>query len=139
MFLVTWQVGGGKPGASSVTLACTVDTVNRVINGTGSVFNDTPNGIRSHVRGSYRQLGLFGRRGHVVTIDGFQPIYYGDAARPNEMQNLHVKMALSEDWQTGQGSFSYFDHVNNKWEHVDDVTVQVIPNAGPGDAPAKAS
>lgn len=121
MFLVTWQVGQAMPGATTLTLMCTVDTVHHIVNGSGEVFFDQPVSVRSQLRGSYRRVGIFGHKGYAVAIDGHDS---------QGVHNLKLHMVMAEDWQSGNGSYSY-RRPDGNWIHIGEQPVTKVENAQP--------
>jgi hypothetical protein len=136
LFLATWDIGTGLPGAPNLHLAVTVNTPQGMIQGFGTITQAVaPPGVdvNTQVHGSYAILIFGGDEQISVSLSGY-PVYFHippmGGHGPVLMPNFGLHMLLDDDWQSGTASYWYLDSQGQR-QNVDNVPVKLVPPAGP--------
>lgn len=127
LFLVHYRIGTGQPGAPTLNLALTVNTVDHVINGGGRLAQATnpPLDLRMQVHGTYGSLPMPPEPKVVVHLTGYPALNWPPhgGIGPVLLQDLDLHMLLDGDFQRGNASYRY-RAPNGEWIEVNDVPVR---------------
>lgn len=137
LFLVSYRIGTGAPGAPTLNLSLAVNTVHKTIHGIGEITQavNPPVEILSRVDGSYIPIVIQGDPSLLVEATGLPPMHWPDRRRgvgPVVLPNLHLRMILGGAWEGGTAYYRY-QNAEHQWVEVNDVPVKKI------DTLAKAS
>lgn len=125
LFPVSYLVGGEVIGGVQLHLQLLVNTPSRVINGRAEVTQTTnpPLDVVSSVHGDFTYMTVMPQKTSIlVVLTGVMPVPPTD---PMTVQNLHVRMVLSDDWKTGTASYNYRD-AHGKWHEVSNARVEMV-------------
>lgn len=127
LFLVRYDVGTRLPGAPTLTLALTVNTVDRTINGGARVTQavSPPLDLRMNVHGTYASLPLPPAPGIVASLTGYPAVHWPHhgGIGPVLPAVLDLHMQLDSDFQGGVASYRYLAP-NGEWIEVNGVPVR---------------
>jgi hypothetical protein len=139
LFLVKYQVGTGAPGAPTLNLSLTVNTVHKTIHGIGEVTQavNPPVHVHTRVDGTYIQMLILGGPGILVEATGMPHVHWPDRRRgqghgPVILPNFFLRMVLS-DWESGGTAYYRYQNAEGEWVEVNDAPVKKV------DTLAKAS
>ena len=121
LFLATWDIGSGKPGAAIFRLCATVDTVRKVVNGVCHMLQATspPPDFTSDVKGDYTD--------DLKVTPEIVSHHLVHAIGTNlDAPNFRLWMVLNKDWQSGHAHVSYLQ--NEKWQQLENLPVKLVPN-----------
>jgi hypothetical protein len=127
LFLVRYNVSTGLAGAPTLTLALTVNTVDRTMNGAARLTQATnpPLDRRMNVQGTYASLPLPPNPAIVANLVGHPVVQWphGGGIGPVILPDLNLHMQLDSDFQRGVASYRYLAP-NGQWIDVNDVPVR---------------
>jgi hypothetical protein len=127
LFLVRYNVSTGLPGAPTLTLALTVNTVDRTMNGGARLTQATnpPLDRRMNVHGTYVPLPMPPAPGIAANLTGYPALGWpsGGGGGPVIPADLILHMQLDSDFQGGRASYRYLAP-NGEWIEVNDVPVR---------------
>ncbi|TCZ73681.1 DUF1842 domain-containing protein [Flaviaesturariibacter aridisoli] len=125
LFPVSYLIGGGLMGGVQLHLQLLVNTPSRQVNGRAEVTQSTnpPLDIVSSAHGDFTYMTVMPNKTSIlVVLTGSAPV---PPTEPITLQNLHVRMVLSEDWKTGTAAYSYKD-AKGQWHEVTDAPVEMV-------------
>lgn len=127
LFLVRYHVGTGLPGAPTLTLALSVNTVDHMINGGARLTQaiNPPLDLRMQVHGTYAVIPLPPGPGIVVSLTGYPALHWppGGGIGPVLLPDLHLHMQLDSEFQRGMATYRYLGP-NGQWTEVNGVPVR---------------
>lgn len=127
LFLVRYHVGTGLPGAPTLTLALTVNTVDHTINGAARLTQaiSPPLDLRMNVHGTYAPIPMLPAPGIIANLTGYPAVHWppGAGIGPVILPDLDLHMQLDTDFQGGVASYRYLA-ANGQWIEVTGVPVR---------------
>jgi hypothetical protein len=127
LFLVRYDVGTRLPGAPMLTLALTVNTVDRTINGAARLTQaiNPPLDRRMNVHGTYASILTPPGQGIIANLIGYPALHWppGGGIGPVLLPDLDLHMQLDGGFQGGVASYRYLAP-NGQWIEVNDVPVR---------------
>lgn len=127
LFLVRYDIATGLPGAPKLTLALTVNTVDRTMNGAARLTQavSPPLDLRMNVHGTYVSLPLPPLPGIAASLTGYPVLHWppGGGIGPVVLPTLHLHMQLDGEFQKGTASYRYLAP-NGEWIEVSGVPVR---------------
>jgi hypothetical protein len=131
LFLVRYRIGTGLPGAPTLDLALTVDTVDRVINGSGRLTQATnpPLNQRLRAHGSYGVIPMPPEPKIAANLVGYPTVDWPPhgGIGPVIPPNLYLHMVLDEGFRTGVASYRYrTPDPSGAWIEVNGVPVRQV-------------
>lgn len=135
LFLATWDIGGGKPGAPTFRLAATVDTVRKIVTGVCHMSQATlpPPEFTSNVSGDFSYLTVMPDITHILVVANgtgeyiLPPPAIGTIL---DAPNFRLRMVLNKDWRGGTANVSYLQS-EKPWQELQNLPVRLVPNAQP--------
>lgn len=127
LFLVRYDVGTGAPGAPTLTLALTVNTVDQTINGAGRLSQaiNPPLDLRMNVHGTYVRLPMPPAPGIAAHLTGYPALHWPHhgGIGPVLLPELDLHMHLDGDFHAGTASYRY-RAPSGQWIEVNGVPVR---------------
>lgn len=110
----------GMPGAPIFQASLAVNTVSEQISGHGRITQATnpPVDVETHLSGYYIVATVMPKETRMIVHASGVP--HSGAG----LQNVRLRMSLSEDWKSGTASFDYRG-ADGKWYSVNDVPVKI--------------
>lgn len=136
LFMATWDIGTGLPGAPNLHLAVTVNTPKGMIQGFGTITQSVaPPGVDMNIQvhGTYATLIFGGDEQISVQLTGYEVNFHippMGGHGPVLMPSFGLHMLLDDDWQSGTASYWYLDAQDQR-QDVNNVPVRLVPNASP--------
>lgn len=130
LFPVSYEIGTGALGAPLFTVHFLVNTPQRTVTGMGQITQATnpPLDISTKLDGWYLTELILGAPYNVVNATGYPMIVWPPIAGPGPVlqPNVHLRMLLSGDWQSGTATYTYIDERGS--HTVTDVPVKLVSN-----------
>jgi hypothetical protein len=130
LFIVSYAIGKGLPGAVSFTLNLGVYTPDETVSGSGYISQtvNPPININTNLTGQYTYMCVMPKNCHIlVTLVGYPVVKWANvAATGSEVSpNVDLRMVLTEDWTSGSATYSFVD-AKGKTHELKDVPVKQI-------------
>ena len=129
-FPVSFQIGGGKPGAVTFDVHLVISTPTKKVNGAGTLTQSTnpPLDLATFLTGEYTFMTVMppDQSKILVTAKGVGAV---SPIEPLEAHNVNLRMVLSTDWKSGVANYDYLR--DGKWNSVDNAPVKFITAAIP--------
>ncbi len=121
LFLVRYDIGTGLAGAPTLTLALTVNTVDRTMNGGARLTQavSPPLDLRMHVHGTYASIPTPPAPGIVANLSGTPTVQWPPhgGTGPVIPTVMYLHMQLDADFQGGFATYRYLAP-NHEWIEV---------------------
>jgi hypothetical protein len=130
LFLAKYQIGGEAPGAVTLNLSLAVNTPQESVHGRSEITQavNPPVDVKSQVNGDYSYMCVMPDNCHILVVaTGYPEVKWPPhgGVGPVLLPNLHLRMVLSEDWETGTANYSFQD-ASGKWIDVKQAPVRII-------------
>ncbi|WP_438464913.1 DUF1842 domain-containing protein [Marinomonas sp. PE14-40] len=125
-YCITQKISGQTHlGSATLRLNLVVNGPDKTVNGVGNVYQATnpPVNVISHLNGEWSYLSNDSANHVLIVLDGFDLSTIQFGGQPMESKNLTLKIAISEDWQTGSASFNYL--YEGEWYEVEYALVEL--------------
>jgi Domain of unknown function (DUF1842) len=129
LFIASYDLGTGLPGAQRFKLSIVVNTVDEVIGGRGRITqaSNAPLNEPTHLNGAYIYLTVIPNQSHILVLAmGYPELEWPSSGGigPVLQPNVHLRMLLTSDWSGGVASYKYQD-ARGVWHEVNDVPVKL--------------
>ena len=133
LFIVSYEIGGEKPGAPAFRINMSVYTPGETVAGIGHITQavNPPLDIATNLHGQFTYMCVMPKNCHIlVTATGYPIVKWpqGGGVGPVLPPNVELRMVLTEDWKTGTANYKYQDSKGN-WHEVTNAPVHIAPNA----------
>lgn len=131
LFLVSYEIGGDKPGAPLFKVNFSVYTPEETVSGIGQITQaiNPPLDIGTRLHGQYTYMCVMPKNCHIlITATGY-PITkwpHGGGIGPVILPNAELRMVVTEDWKSGTANYKYCDS-NGEWHEITDAPVKSVP------------
>lgn len=125
LFLVSYDIGGDKPGAPLFKINFSIYTPGEIVSGIGHITQaiNPPLDIGTTLSGQYTYMCVMPKNCHIlITATGHQ-IIKGPPVIPT---NVELRMIVTEDWKSGTANYKYFDKEGN-WHEITNAPVKSVP------------
>jgi hypothetical protein len=131
LFLASYEIGSGMPGAPMLHVTMTVDTPGESIAGLSHVTQavNPPLDVASRLSGDFTYMTVMPQRTSIlVTATGYPQVSWPPhgGIGPVLPANLHLRMVLQDDWRAGTANVSYL-LADGSGNSLTDVPVRLVP------------
>jgi len=131
MFRVSYYItqkilGQTKLGSATLRVDLIINGPDKTVNGIANVYQPTnpPVNVVSHLNGEWSFLTNVSDNQALILVDGFDLSTIQFGGQPMEHKNLTLRIAITQDWQSGTASFNYL--YEGEWYEVEYATVALL-------------
>jgi hypothetical protein len=131
MFRVSYYItqkilGQTKLGSATLRVDLIINGPEKTVNGIANVYQPTnpPVNVVSHLNGEWSYLSHVNDSHALILVDGFDLSTIQFGGQPFEHKNLTLRIAISDDWQSGTASFNYL--YEGEWYEVEYAEVALL-------------
>lgn len=113
LFVVSYRIGGDKPGATTFDVHLAVDTPHETVSGAGRISNGSIHpalDVATTLEGDFTTMTVMPDRSSIlVTLTGRPVISFpvGGGIGPVILPNADLRLVLDERWDTGTANYRY--------------------------------
>jgi hypothetical protein len=130
LFMITFLIGGDKPGMPVFRANFSVYIPGEALTGVGNIIQSSipPTNIPTNLDGQFTYMSVMPNCYHIVITAIGKAIIkwpHGEGIGQAIPTNVDLKMVISEDWKTGTANYKYMNNAG-KWSEVSNAPVKAL-------------